>query len=206
MLPRCWVLGHWHCWEWWRCYWLQSWGHCLHCCCCLAFQGGHRRKRSALEPGAGADYWLGWAWGWWGDWEPDAGWGAGAAAACRSSPPEAGDGSSCEHYGTWFYRTFWNEERGKRKTGVEKRTWISKPSVGSPWGQTQREFVLELPLVWLVLLTCHTACRGRSWPMRAQEPPPPVQTVCPLADRWALSMGTGPIVSWLTCWAAFHTG
>ncbi len=130
MLPRCWVLGHWHCWEWWRCYWLQSSGHCLRCCCCMAFQGGHRRKRSELEPGAGADYLLGWAWGWWGDWEPGAGWGAGAAAACRSSPPEAGGGSSCEHYGTWFYKTFWRKDRGKRRTGLKRR--ILKPSVDSP--------------------------------------------------------------------------
>lgn len=56
----------------------------------------------------------------------------------------------------------------------------------------------EFPLLWLVLLTCHTVCRGRSWPMAAREPPPPDQTVCPLADRWVLPVKTGPIMS-LSC-------
>lgn len=128
MLPRCWDLGHWHCWEGYRCYWLQNWGHCLHC---SAFQGGRGRRRSELEPGAAAEHRLGSAWGWWDDWEPDAGWGTAAAAAGPSSPPEAGGGSSCERFGIWFCRTFWSE-------GRKREDCKSKPSVGSHWDQTLR--------------------------------------------------------------------
>lgn len=135
MLPRCWDLGHWHYWEQWCCCWLESLGLCLHCCCCLTFQGRKRRKMSELGPEVGPDYCL------------DAGWGAGAAAACQSNPPEAGGGSSCEHCGTWFCRTSWSEERGKRKDRIKMKAWKSKPSVGSPWSPTQARFVLELPLV-----------------------------------------------------------
>lgn len=151
MLPRCWDLGHWHCWEGCRCYWLQNWGHCLHC---SAFQGGRGRRRSELEPGAAAEHRLGSAWGWWDDWEPDAGWGTAAAAAGPSSPPEAGGGSSCERFGIWFCRTFWSEKGRERIVNLNH---LLAPIETKHW-----EFALELPLVPLVLLTCHTACRGRN--------------------------------------------
>lgn len=185
----CRDLVHWHCWEPWCCCCSGNSGHCLHCCC-SSFQGSKRRKKSELGPEVGADYC------------PDAGWGDGAAAACQSSPPEAGGGSSCEHYGTWFCRTSWSRERGNRKTKSDMKAWKLKPCVSSCW---------RFSGFRLVRLTCHTACRGRNWPMKAQEPPLSAQTVCSLADMWALSMETEPIESrhaltdYLSCiQQAFH--
>lgn len=103
MLPKSWDLAHWHYWKWCCCYWLKSLRQCQLCCCWWPFQGGKGKEGSWLGPEAGAHYC------------PDDGWGAGAVAACRSSPPAVGGGSSCGHCGTWFCRTSWSKKKKKRQ-------------------------------------------------------------------------------------------
>lgn len=161
MLPKSWDLAHWHYWKWCCCYWLKSLRPCQLCCCWWPFQGGKRKEGSWLGPEAGAHYC------------PDDGWGAGAVAACQSSPPAVGGGSSCGRCGTWFCKTSWSkkkEEKRQDKKYSNKAKW--KPAVTHSGN---------------FLLTCRTACRGKSWPVGAQEPPLPEQKACSLADRWVLS-------------------
>lgn len=96
-----------------RCYprcWWRSCGRC-----CWRWMRGRRRGTADLKPGVGAGYFPGWVWGGWDGRGPGAAWGAGAAAACRSSPPEAGGGSSCERSGIWSCRTSWSEERNRNE-------------------------------------------------------------------------------------------
>lgn len=107
-LQECWDLGCWHCQRRWGCHRLQSCGDFQFFFCLTQ---GQRRKKSVLRFEMGADWRLGWAWGWRDGWGPDVGWGSRAEVAGRSSPLEAGGGSSCERYGIWFYKTSCSEER-----------------------------------------------------------------------------------------------
>lgn len=95
LLPWRWDLGHCCCLKQWCCCWIASSGQCLRC---MSSQEDRRMECSEKAPELGAGYPL------------DAGRRSGAAAACQSSPPEAGDGSSCEHCGTLSCKTSWSRE------------------------------------------------------------------------------------------------
>lgn len=87
----------------WYCCWSASSRLCWPRCRCWSLRGSRSRGGSRQGPEAGARCC------------PGAGWAAGAAAACRSSRPAAGGGSSCGRCGTWFCRTSWDQERFEQK-------------------------------------------------------------------------------------------